>query len=390
MKDLNIGIIGAGTMCKAHSEALSIMPIMFYPLNVKPVKKVLCDVSEEEAKVGAEHYGWEESMSDWRALVARKDIDLIDIVTPNHLHREMCVEAAKNGKMIFCEKPLGISAQDSLEIYRAAKAYGVKNAVAFNKRRWPAVVYAKQLIHQGMIGEIISFRGTFMQSFALNETMPLTWKFQKEKTGGGAIMDIGSHAIDLGRYFAGDFMEVCSVMQTTIKERPLPSGNGTLFGSVINENAGKGKVEVDDMAVFIARFKSGAVGNFEISRVASGKGDGCGFEIWGTKGAVRWNQQMMNEIQISLEADEGDKRGFKIIEIGGKHPYGNALWNVAGFGIGLADNKALELHDVIDAFTNDKPFAADFYDGFKVSQVVEAVQQSDVSHAWVRIPEVNR
>lgn len=223
-----------------------------------------------------------------------------------------------------------------------------------------------------------------MQSFALNKSLPLTWKFQKEKTGGGAIIDIGCHLIDLTRFLMGDFDEVCGMLRTNIKQRPLPAAGSSLWGATFDENSPMGEVEVDDTAVFLGKFKNGAVGNFEVSRMASGMGDGMSFEIWGTEGAIRWNQQASNELQISKESDPADQHGFKVIECGGKHPYGSALWNVP-FGVGFVDVKSLELHDVLEAFANGEEFHANFLDGLKCAQTVEAIIASSKDNQWVKV-----
>ena len=384
MKSLNVAMLGAGLMCKAHSEAYAVMPLAFGAEAVRPVRKVLCDVTMDLAKAAAERFGWEEYSDDWREVIARPDIDMVDIVAPNYLHRDMCIEAARHGKMIYCEKPLGLNAEESLEIYREIKRCNVANAMAFNKRRWPAVVYAKQLIDGGLIGEPVAIHGAFMQSFALNKSLPLTWKFQKEKTGGGAIIDIGCHLIDLTRFLMGDFDEVCGMLRTNIKQRPLPAAGRSLWGATVDENSPMGEVEVDDTAVFLGKFKNGAVGNFEVSRMASGMGDGMSFEIWGTEGAIRWNQQASNELQISKESDPADQHGFKVIECGGKHPYGSALWNVP-FGVGFVDVKSLELHDVLEAFANGEEFHANFLDGLKCAQTVEAIIASSKDNQWVKV-----
>lgn len=386
LRRVNIGIIGAGTMCRAHSLGYDIMPKHFYPCAAIPVKKLLCDINLEAAEEGAERYGWEEFGSDWHEVVEREDIEIVDIVVPNDLHHEMCVEAAQKGKMIYCEKPLGLDFKDSLEIYRAIRESGVKNAVAFNKRRWPAVMFAKKLISEGRIGEIINFRCEMQQSFALNRDLPLTWKFQREKTGGGAIVDIGSHVIDLARYLVGDIDEVCGILKTAIPERPLPAKGTNLFWAKSEKDAPMGKVEVDDLASFMVNFHNGAVGTLEASRVASGKGDGVSFVVWGTKGAIRWNQQMLGQLEVCFEEDPADERGFKTIEISGVHDCG--IWNVP-FGIGLGENKAIEIRDVLDTYVNGTPFHADFYDGMKVAQIIDAVEKSFRSKAWVTVEEVD-
>lgn len=386
MKRVNIGIIGAGTMCRAHSLGYDVMPKHFWPCPAIPVKKLLCDISLEAAEEGAERYGWDEFTGDWHDVIERKDIDIVDIVVPNDLHREICLEAAEHGKMIYCEKPLGLDFADSLEIYRKIREAGVKNAVAFNKRRWPAVLFAKKLISEGKIGEIISFRCEMQQSFALNTHLPLTWKFQRSKTGGGAIVDIGSHVIDLARYLVGDIDEVCGLLKTAIPERPLPAAGTNLFWAASEEDAPMGKVEVDDLAMFMVKFHKGAVGTLEASRVASGKGDGVSFTVWGTKGAIRWNQQMLGQLEVSFEEVPTDEKGFKTIEISGVHDCG--IWNVP-FGIGLSENKAIEIRDVLDLFVNDIPFKADFYDGMKTAQIIDMVEKSFSTKKWETVDEID-
>ena len=386
LKRVNIGIIGAGTMCRAHSLGYDVMPKHFYPCAAIPVKKLLCDINLAAAEEGADRYGWEEYSGDWHDVVNRDDIDIVDIVVPNDLHHEMCLEAARKGKMIYCEKPLGLDFEDSLEIYRAVRDAGVKNAVAFNKRRWPAVMFAKKLISDGRIGEIINFRCEMEQSFALNRSLPLTWKFQREKTGGGAIVDIGSHVIDLARYLVGDIDEVCGLLKTAIVERPLPAKGTNLFWAQSTTDAPMGKVEVDDLASFMVKFHNGAIGTLEASRVASGKGDGVGFVIWGTRGAIRWNQQMLGQLEVSFEDVPPEEKGFKTIEIAGVHDCG--IWNVP-FGIGLGENKAIEIRDVINTFINDVPFKADFYDGMKVAQIINAVEESFRTKKWTAIEEID-
>ena len=383
---VNIGIIGAGTMCRAHSLGYDIMPKHFWPCPAIPVKKLLCDINLSSAKDGAERYGWESFCCNWEEVVESNDIDIVDIVVPNNLHKEICLAAAKQGKMIYCEKPLGLDFEDSLEIYRVIRESGVKNAVAFNKRRWPAVLFTKKLIQEGRIGKIINFHCEMQQSFALNRDLPLTWKFQREKTGGGAIVDIGSHVIDLARFLVGDIDEVCGSLITVIPERPLPEAGTNLFWAKSKENAPVGKVEVDDLTSFMVKFHNGAIGTLEASRVASGKGDGVSFTIWGTEGAIHWNQQMLGQLEVSFENVPADEKGFKTIEICGVHDYG--IWNVP-FGIGLGENKAIEILDVLNTYVNDVPFHSDFYDGMKVAQIIDAVEKSSLSKSWITVEEID-
>ena len=391
MKKINVGIVGSGLMCKLHSQAYALAPLMFAPSEYLPVKKVLCDVNDELAKEGASSYLWEEAVAGYENLLERKDIDMVDIVTPNRFHKEIAIAAAEHKKNIYCEKPLGLNTQECLEMYLAAEKAGVRTAVAFNKRRWPAVVFAKKLIESGEIGDILYFRGTYQQSDSLNPDLPYSWRYDQARAGYGVVTDIGSHVIDLCRYLIGDFDEVIGMRKIHIPERPMMSNQNAAYGrdsNIADKVEQMMKVTTDDTAVFLGKMKNGAMSLFDVSRCASGQGDGTGFEVWGSKGAIRWNMQYQSELQISRETDAAAERGFKTVQMGSLHPYGNALWCVPGFGTGLADNKALEIYDIMDAFCTDKPFHADFKDGLKVCQVVDAIVESQERNAWVKIHEI--
>lgn len=391
MKKVNIGIVGSGLMCKLHSQSYALMPLMFSPGEYLPVKKVLCDVTEELAKAGAENYLWEEYVAGVDKLLERDDIDLIDIVAPNRFHKEIAIAAAKAGKNIYCEKPLGISASECLEMCQAAEKAGVRTAVAFNKRRWPAVVYARQLIERGEIGDILYFRGTYQQSDSLNPNLPYSWRYDEKRAGYGVVTDIGSHVIDLCRYLVGEFSEVIGVRKIHIPERPMMRNQNAAYqreANLADKTGTMAKVTTDDTAVFMGKMSNGAVSVFDVSRCASGQGDGAGFEVWGSKGAIRWNMQYQSELQISREANPEDQRGFITVQMGTPHPYGSALWCVPGFGTGLADNKALEIHDVIESFDKELEFHSDFRDGLKVCQVVDAVVESEKTNSWVKIQDL--
>lgn len=391
MKLIKVGIIGSGLMCKLHSQSYALMPLMFAPSPYVPVKKVLCDVTEELARTGAENYLWEDYVVGVDALLERDDIDFVDIVAPNRFHREIAIAAARAGKNIYCEKPLGIRTEECLEMCLEAEKAGVKTAVAFNKRRWPAVVYAKQLIDRGEIGDILYFRGTYQQSDSLNPDLPYSWRYDEKRAGYGVVTDIGSHVIDLCRYLVGEFEEVIGMRKIHIPERPMMKNQNAAYqreANIAQRMEETAKVTTDDTAVFMGKMKGGAMSLFDVSRCASGQGDGTGFEIWGSRGAIRWNMQYQSELQVSKEANPEDQRGFTTIQMGTPHPYGDALWCVPGFGTGLADNKALEIHDVIRSFEEGLEFHSNFRDGLKVCQVVDAVVESQRTNSWVKIQEV--
>lgn len=391
MKKINVGMIGGGLMCKLHSAAYSLEPIHFCrDREFLVVRKVISDVNEQLARGAADKYLWEEYCTDWRQMTARKDIDMIDIATPTYLHKEMALEAAKNGKMIYCEKPMALTKEECLQMCKAAAQYGVRTAVGFNKRRWPAVQFAKKLIDSGDIGDVIYFRGRFLAGQMLDPAIPMCWRFEKDKAGVGCLTEAGAHLIDAARFLLGEFKEVTGIVSTTFGKRPLPQNGKDFYTKTdITAETPMGEVETDDMTVFLARTKNGAVVTMENTGVNSGEGNDMGFEVWGTKGAIKWQEQYANELQLSEEAALGDRRGFKVIEMGGEHPYADRLWGSTYFGLGLVDNKCLEIHDFIDSFVNDKPYAPSFTDGFKAAQIIDAVVESSVSKCWVEIEDIN-
>jgi predicted dehydrogenase len=349
-----------------------------------PVRKVLCDVDRDFARESAERYQWDEVAADWRELVARDDVDIVDICTPNATHMEIAIAAAEAGKMIYCEKPLALTAADAAKMLDAATRNKVRTAVAFNKRRFPAVVFAKQLVDSGFIGKPLAFRGVFESSFALDPNVPASWRFQKAVAGTGVMGDLGSHIIDLCRYLLGEFDEVIGFSDILFSERPRAGAARGIFSEESIQTE-KVAVDVEDACWFLARLANGAKANFEVTRLSSGKHDGLSFELWGTEGSIRWNQQYAMEIQLSSESGPADQRGFKTVELGGAHPYGDVLWAVPGFGTGISDIKALEVHDFIHAALEGLPFHSDFYDGLLVCRICDAVMESIDTRQWTKV-----
>lgn len=382
MKDINIGMIGGGIMCKLHSLAYAVLPLHF-ATDYKPVRKVLCDVDPGIAAKSAEQFLWEESCTDWRQMVAREDIDVVDVCTPNYLHREMVIEAARNKKHVYCEKPLGMSAEECWEMYCACEENGVRHAVGFDKRSWPAIAYAKQLIDEGYVGEIVYYRGTFTNSSNIDPLRPLHWRLQKKFAGTGPMGDIASHALDTARYLLGEFSEVIGTAATNIKQRPL------IPTEVLQADTPMGDVDVEDTCAFLAHMENGAIASFETTRISCGEENDMRFEVYGKKGAIRWNSQYPNELMISTTTDPLDQRGFKIVEMGKPHP-GSVIWPLANFAVGITDQKSIEVHRFLNAIEQKIPYEPDFYDAFRIQQVVDAVMRSDCSRSWEAIPNSSR
>lgn len=385
MRKLNVAMIGGGFMGKAHSLAYAGMPMFFSPAPALPQRKTVVDINDELAKAAAERYGFENYSSDWRSVVEDPSIDIIDIVTPNNSHAEIAIAAAKAGKHIICEKPLARTAEESKRMLDAVTEAGVKHMVAFNYRRTPAVALAKKYIEEGAIGKILNFRGTYLQDWSADPASPLSWRFKKDIAGSGALGDIGTHVIDFARYLVGEISEVMAVANTFIKERPIQSGSVDKLGTVkATGDVKKEAVDVDDEISTLLRFENGAVGSIEATRNAWGRNNFLTFEIHGETGSIYFNYERRDELQVCFSNDPSDRRGFRTIYTGPAHPYGEALWPIPALGIGYTETKIIEAHDFISAIVNGTDVSPNFYDGYRISVISDAILESANSEKWVK------
>ena len=386
MKKYNIALIGAGFMAKAHSMAYSSMPICFWPAPGIPVKKTVVDITEVKAAEAAKRFGFEKSSADWRAVVNDPEINIVDIATPNDSHLEIAVAAAEAGKHIFCEKPIARNVEEAEKMYSAVKKAGVKNMLAFNYRRTPAVLLAKEIIEKNEIGKILNFRGTYLQDWSASPDSPLSWRFQKGIAGSGALGDIGTHVIDLARFLVGDFAEVNGRATTYIKERPRQEGNVDKLGTVqMKGNVSMGNVDVDDEVSFMIKFDNGAFGSIEATRNGWGRNNFITFEIHGEKGSLFFNYETRDELQVYYSADPSNRRGFRIIYSGPAHPYGENLWPIPALGIGYSDTKIIECYDFFKSIADDTEASPNFEDGLKIARICEAVLTSSESGSWIKL-----
>lgn len=390
MRDIKIALIGGGFMGKAHSLAYAAMPMFFWPAPARPVRSVIVDVSDELASTAAQRYGWENFSTSWQNVIDDPEIDAIDIATPNHLHAEIAIAAAQAGKHVISEKPLAQSVEDARLMVEAVEDAGVVHAVAFNYRRTPAVVLAKKFIDEGAIGEILNFRGTYLQDWSADPDSPLSWRFQKKIAGSGAIGDIGSHVVDLARYLVGEISQVSSIVSTFIKDRPLQSGGFDALGG--NKTAGgpRGPVDVDDEAISLVRFSGGAVGSIEATRNAWGRNNFITFEIHGTRGSIFFNYENRDELQVAFADDPADRRGFRTIYTGPNSPYGDALWPIPALGIGYGETKIIEVYEFMKAIATGQPMRPDFVDGYQAALVDRAIEESGATGQWVDVPLYDR
>jgi predicted dehydrogenase len=386
VKTLNVGLIGAGFMGKAHSLAYAALPMFFWPAPALPVRKMIAELNDEAAAEAALRFGFESSTSDWRRLVESADIDIVDISTPNDTHREIAVAALDSGKHVICEKPLAHNVEDARAMYEAAQRNSGVAMVAFNYRRTPAVAMARKLIEEGAIGAIRNFRGTYLQDWSADPNGPLSWRFQAGIAGSGALGDIGTHVLDMARYLVGEVESVSSMLKTYIPERPVQSGVADQLAAAKKvTDAPMAPVDVDDEILTLLRFTDGAVGSLEATRNAYGRNNFLTFEIHGETGSLLFNYERRDELQVFFASDPADRRGFRTIYTGPAHPYGDGLWPIPGLGLGFGETKIVECYDLCQAIVNGTAVSPDFGDGYQISKIAAAIQQSAQNGQWVDV-----
>ncbi len=381
---INVGMIGYSFMGKAHSFAYKNMS-MFYDCEAVPVMKAICGRKEEGVRAAAQRYGWESYETDWQKLVARDDIDVVDVCTPGDLHVEMSIAAAQAGKTVFCEKPLAKSLTNAKKMLEAVEKAGVKHMVGFNYRAVPAIALAKRLIDEGRIGEIYHFRGVYLQDWIVDPEFPFVWRLDKEIAGSGPLGDLAAHTIDMARFLVGDIDEVVAMEKTFVKDRPLPAETVKGDGLAVQAGGGRAEVTVEDATMFLAKFGNGALGTFEATRFASGRKNFNGFEINGSKGSLAFNFEEMNKLLYQSRADESHVQGFRtIIATEGEHPFAGVWWP-PGHIIGYGETFVNEVFVLMDAIAKNKMPSPDFTDGVKCQAVLEAVTQSIAEKAWAKV-----
>ncbi len=380
MKQLNVGLIGYQFMGKAHSSAFRQMAHFFPEVGVRPVMKVLCGRDEARVKQASEQFGWQEWSTSWEEVVNRPDIDVIDIATPSDTHHTIAIAAAAAGKHIICEKPLALSQENGQAMVDAVQKAGVKNMVAFNYRRVPAIAQAHKMIHDGRLGKIYHFRANYLQDWIVDPEFPLVWRLQKEIAGQGTLGDLGAHIADLARYLVGEVTEVVGTTETFIKQRPkLATTTGGLTAAASRD---MGDVTVDDAAAWIARFQNGALGTFEVTRFGTGNKNGEHIEINGSEGSLRFSLERLNELEYFSRKDDADMQGWRNVLITeGAHEYANAWWP-AGHILGWEHSFTHEFYEFFKAIVDDTDVSPSFADGLKVQQILDAVEASSASKSW--------
>ncbi|HTU18891.1 MAG TPA: Gfo/Idh/MocA family oxidoreductase [Gemmataceae bacterium] len=375
-KPLNVGMIGYGFMGKAHSNAYATVN-HFFDLQYRPVLKAICARSADKAKSFADNWGYESIETDWRKLLERKDIDLIDICTPNNTHAEIATAAAKAGKMILCEKPLAMTGPEGLQMVEAVEKAKVPNMVWYNYRRVPAVTLAKQLIDEGRLGRIFHYRAKFLQDWTINPELPqggaALWRLDVAAAGSGVTGDLLAHCLDTALWLNGALDSVNAMTETFVKER-----KHNLTGKVE-------KVGIDDAAIFMGRFHNGSLASFESTRYARGHKALYTFEINGEHASIFWDLHDLHRLQYFDHRDQGIVRGWRSIHVSdGDHPYmGN--WWVPGLQIGYEHSFVHQVADFLKGLETGKPAMPDFRDAYRTQLVLDAILQSAREQKWVTV-----
>jgi len=374
-KKMNVAMIGYDFMGRAHSNAWRQVGRFMADLPYEPVMKVVAGRTEAKVKEAAERLGWEEYATRWEDVIARKDIDIIDICTPGDSHMPIAIAAAQAKKHILCEKPLANTLADAEQMWKAAAKAGVMHMLCHNYRRCPAVALAKQLIDAGKIGKIYHYRGTYLQDWIVDPNFPLVWRLRKETAGSGALGDIASHSLDLARFLVGEITEVTGALETFIKERPLPDNPKK-----------KGKVTVDDASASVVRFANGALGTIEASRFATGRKNYNRFEINGSKGSIAFNLERLNELEVFLTGDDPAVQGFHEVMVtdGQHHPYVGHWWP-PGHIIGYEHTFVHTVYDLLEAVAKDKVPTPNFEDGVRNQKVLDAMEKAAATKRWVAV-----
>ncbi|NUS35825.1 MAG: Gfo/Idh/MocA family oxidoreductase [Pseudarthrobacter sp.] len=379
-------MIGYGFMGAAHSQGWRTAPRVF-DLPAEAEMAVIVGRNADAVAAAASKWGWADSATDWREVIARDDIDVVDIVTPGDSHADIAIAALEAGKHVLSEKPLAntvAEAEAMAEAAERAASRGVRAMVGFTYRRVPAVTFLRNLIAEGALGKINQVRASYRQDWLVDPNMPLAWRLQKEHAGSGALGDIGAHAIDLAQFVTGLKLEkVSGVIDTIVKERPLLSSGTGLSG---HAGDGYGQVTVDDIAIFTGRFESGALASFEASRFATGRKNALQIEVSGDKGALAFDLEDLNSVHFYDRTAPSDRQGFrKILVTEAGHPYVSGWWP-AGHMLGYEHGFSHQVKDLVEGIAAGTEPHPTFADGLQVQRVLDAVaRSSDNDSAWTRV-----
>ncbi len=371
-------------MGAAHSQGWRVAP-RFFDLPLEPVMQVVVGRDADGVRASAAKWGWAESATDWREVIERPDIDVVDIVTPGDTHAEIAIAALRAGKHVLCEKPLANTVAEAQEMTdAAAAASGVRAMVGFTYRRVPAATFARDLVAAGRIGDIRQVRAEYLQDWLSDADAPLTWRLQKDRAGSGALGDIGAHAADLAEYITGQRLtSVSGILETLVSERPLLGEGVGLSGTASSE---RGAVTVDDVALFTGRLESGALASFEATRFRTGRKNALRIEVSGSLGALSFDLERLNELEFYDATQPGTEQGFRrILVTEHDHPYLFPWWPT-GHMLGYEHGFSHQVRDLVVAIADGTQPRPSFADGLHVQRVLDAVERSSrAGSAWTPV-----
>ena len=382
---LRVAMIGHGFMGAAHSQGWRVAP-RFFDLPLDPVMQVVTGRDDATTAAAAAKWGWAESSTDWRETIARDDVDVVDIVTPGDTHAEIAIAALEAGKHVLCEKPLANSVAEADAMTDAAaraEARGIRAMVGFTYRRVPAATFARSLVADGRIGEVRQVRAEYLQDWLMDPEAPMTWRLDRAKAGSGSLGDIGAHAVDLAEFITGQTIDsVSGIVETLVDERPLLGESVGLSGTA---SAERGRVTVDDVAFFTGRLNSGALASFEASRYRTGRKNALRVEVSGTRGALAFDLERLNELEFYDATAPETELGFRrILVTEHDHPY-LAPWWPTGHMLGYEHGFSHQVLDFTTAIAGASSPRPSFADGLHVQRVLDAVERSSAADSrWVQ------
>lgn len=388
MREIQVAIIGAGGwMGRAHTMGFRNQSVLFGSEPAVPVLHTVVDVDEDACQELVARFGARQGSTDWRTVIADPEIDLVDICLPNNLHYEVAEAAIAAGKHVYCEKPLTMTAGEAKALADAAEARKVVTMVGHNFPRNPAHAIARDFIERGELGEIVHFRASMHVDFLADPDIPFMWRCDREEAGTGAVGDIATHIFSLVQYLIGDIESLVADMEIVTKSRPVLNDFNYGKQQKVPDGAPRREVTTDDIVTLLCRFTGGGMGTIDVSRVATGQKHAQNYELYGTKGALRFNYDNINRINVYRVGDVPADQGFKAIDASPEHGrYGN-FYPVANFALGYNEFKAIEIRELIEAVAAGKPVWPSFRDGWKIMRIVDACVSSARTRSWINLTD---
>ena len=385
-RTIGIAVLGLGWMGQAHSRSALRIPSLFPNRSFEPRLVVCADTVAAARERAVNDFGFKKAVEDWRLAISDPEVDAVWVTTPNMMHLEMIEAACAAGKAVFCEKPIGGKPEHVVQAFRAAEAAGIPTGVGYNYVWSPLVLHARDLIASGQLGEITHYRGRFLTMYGSDELGLLTWRFKLNLAGYGVTSDILSHSVSMAQFLVGDIVEVVGMQNTTITSRPLPSGSASHYGRGSADDP-RGEVENEDFASMLCRFSNGATGTFESSRTIVGPESENAFEVYGTKGSLKWNHERINELEVYL-LHEGDDTGYTTVRGGDRFPFHGAFVPGQANSSGFEDLVAIEDYNFLESLATKSTFSPGFREAVDVVSVQQALINSWQSRSWQPVTDL--